>query len=261
MFLPKRKIIAVLLIFCFLLFIFFLSSRQATYSFRTISSDISKIPFYIVTAVSGEVRAILFFHRDYWDNLRLLRDNERLKQELLRLNDVTLENERLRVLLELRQGLAYETVAAVVLGKDFDSFRPYLLLDKGKANGAKKFDPVITSSGLIGKILELGRFSSKVILINDPDLSVPAVVSRTQEHGLISGTLDGRCKLRFLDLDSEVEQGDLVVTSGLNMTYPKGILIGKVKIIGVESSGLGKFAIIEPAVKISSVSEALIIKN
>jgi len=110
-FFPKRKIIAVLLIFCFLLLVFFLSSRNATYSFRTISSDISKIPFYIVTAVSGEVRAILFFHRDYWDNLKLIRDNETLKQELLRLSGVTLENERLKGLLELRQGLSYGTVA------------------------------------------------------------------------------------------------------------------------------------------------------
>jgi len=260
-FFPKKKIIAGLLVFFLFLFISFLSSNQATYSFRTLGSDISTIPFKIMTALTGELRALLFFHRDYWDNLRLVKENESLRQEILQLKDLSLENERLRGILDLRQKSAFQAVAAHVLGKDFDSLRPYLLLDKGKSQGINKFAPVITSQGLVGKIFEIGRFSSKVILINDPDLSVPAVISRTQEHGLVSGTLDGRCKLRFLDLDSDVEPGDIVVTSGLNLTYPSGILIGTVKIVGSESSGLGKFAIIEPAVKISSISEALIIKN
>ncbi len=261
MFFPKRKLIVLLAVVLFLLFISFLSSRQTTYSIRTISSDISKIPLLIFSGVTSEIRAIFFFHRSYWDNLKLEKINEELQQKLLNYDQVLAENERLKALLDIKSKATYQVQAALVLGKDFNSFRPYLLLDKGKTSSLKKYSPVLTPLGLVGKILELGRFSSKVILINDPDLSVPALVVRTQEHGLISGTLDGRCKLRFLDLDSTVEPGDLVVTSGLNMTYPSGILIGKVKVVGVESSGLGKFAIVEPAVKISSVSEVLIVKQ
>ncbi|MBI5873507.1 MAG: rod shape-determining protein MreC [Candidatus Omnitrophica bacterium] len=261
MFPPKRKLIAFLFLFCATLLVFFISSREAAYTFRTVTTDISKFPLLLVSGITHEARAVLFFHRSYWDNLKLLDENGRLKSDILRYQEISAENERLTKLLDLKMRLAYGTVAARVIGKDFNSFRAFLLLDKGESSGIKKYAAVLTPLGLVGKILELGRFSSKVILINDPDLSVPAVVVRTQEQGLASGTLDGRSKLRFLDLDSDVAEGDTVATSGLNMTYPAGILIGKVKFVGLESSGLGKFAILEPAVKVSSVPEVLVVKS
>ncbi|HAJ57794.1 MAG TPA: rod shape-determining protein MreC [Candidatus Omnitrophica bacterium] len=259
MFFPKRKLIAFLFLFCVTLLVLFLSSREAAYIFRTATADISKIPLSIANALTHELRAAAFFHRSYWDNLKLINQKDEMEARLLLSQGVSAENDRLRKLLGLMTELPYKTEAARVIGKDFNSFRPYLLLDKGESVGIKKYSAVLTPLGLVGKVLESGRFSSKVILINDPDLSVPALIVRTQEQGLVSGTLDGRSKLRFLDLDSEVMEGDLVVTSGLNMTYPAGILIGKVKFVGVESSGLGKFAILEPAVRVSSVSEVLIV--
>lgn len=208
--------------------------------------------------LSHEARAAFFFHRSYWDKMVLLQRNEELEAELSRLRQTREENERLAGLLDLKVRSNFRTLAARVIGKDFNTFRSYLILDKGRAAGVNRYAPVMTPLGLVGKVLEVGRFSSKVILINDPDLSVPAVVTRTQEQGLICGTLDGRCKLRFLDIDSDVREGDLVVTSGLNMTYPQGILIGRVALVGVESSGLGKFAIVEPAVRIASVAAVLV---
>lgn len=254
----RRKLIALLFLLCCFCLVFFLISREAAYTLRAFACDIAKIPLLMASGITHEIRAVFFFHRSYWDNLKLTKKNEECRAELLRIQGALVENERLKKLLELKSRPAYVMQAARVVGKDFNALRPYLLLDRGKADGVHKYAAVLTSLGLVGKICELGRYSSKVILINDPDLSVPAVVVRTQEQGLVSGTLDGRCKLRFLDLDSDIAEGDTVVTSGLNMTYPQGILIGKVKFVGVESSGLGRFAILEIAVKISSVFEVLV---
>jgi rod shape-determining protein MreC len=257
-FFSRRKLIALLVIFCFFCLVFFLVSREAATTLRAFTCDITKIPILIAGSITHEIRALFFFHRSYWDNLKLSKQNEEYRSELLRAQGALAENERLKGFLELKKRSVYAMQTARVIGKDFNGLRPYLLLDKGKAEGVSKYDAVLTSLGLVGKVLELGRYSSKVILVNDPDLSVPALVVRTQEQGLVSGTLDGRCKLRFLDLDSDIVEGDMVVTSGLNRTYPQGIVIGKVKFVGVESSGLGRFALLEIAVKLSSVSEALI---
>ena len=258
MFFSKRKLLAFLFLFCIVFFIFFLSSREATYTFRSSFSDLTRIPLLIATGLSHEIRAVIFFHKSYWQNLKLKKENEELKSLILKQNEILSENERLRNLLDLKQRVPFRTITALVIGKDFNALRPYIILDKGRAAGIKKYAPVLTPLGLVGKVLEVGRYSSKVILINDPDLSVPALNARTMEQGLVSGSLDGRCKLRFLDLASDIKEGDLIVTSGLNKSYPEGILIGKVKLVVKESSGLGKFAILEPAVKISSLEEVLI---
>ena len=259
MFFSKRKFIAFLFLFCLILSVFFLSSRTLTYNSRALVIDFHKIPLILATALSNEARAVLFFHKSYWQNLKLTAENAGLKAQLNNQKDEAAENERLRRLLDLKSKISFHTQIAKVIGKDFSSLRPYLIIDRGRTSGIKKYMSVLTSSGLVGKVLEVGLFSSKLILINDPDLSVPALNERTREQGLVSGTLDGRCKLRFLDSDSTIQEGDLIVTSGLNGSYPPQILIGKVRWVGVESSGLGKFAILEPAVKISSLEEVLVI--
>jgi rod shape-determining protein MreC len=256
---PKRKLIAFLFLFFLILLFFSLSSQPFTYSLRSGVFDLSKIPLLAVNGLVHETRAVVFFHRSYWQNLKCTRDNELLSKKVLNDQETLLENERLRSLLDLKQKSSFETTASAVIGKDFNALRPYIILDKGKSSGIRKYAPVITPLGLVGKVLEVGRFSSKVMLINDPDLSVPAIDARTREEGLVSGTLDGRCKLRFLDTDSDIREGDLIVTSGLNGTYPQGVAIGTVKFVGLESSGLGKFAVLNPTVHLSSLEEVLIV--
>lgn len=260
MFLPKRKLIVFLFLFCFVALLFFLSSQNAPYTFRTLISDLVKVPLVLTHFFAHEARAVVLFHKDYWQNLRLRQENEELKQKIFNQEELKEENRRLKELLDLKQKETASMVASSVIGRDFNVFRSYLLLDKGRKAGIKKYAAVINAQGLVGKVLEVGFFSSKVILLNDPDLSVPARNARTREQGLVSGTLDGRSKLRFLDRESDVREGDLIVTSGLNMTYPEDIPIGKVRIVGTEPSGLGKFAVLQPAVNLSTIEEVFVVR-
>jgi rod shape-determining protein MreC len=223
--------------------------------------DASTLPLRGLNALGQEGRALIFFHKNYWDNKRLVAEDQKLRSGLLDQEELRKDNERLRDLLELRKKTEVTTVCASVIGRDFGVSRSYLILDKGRAAGIRKYDPVITPAGLVGKVFETGQFSSKVILLNDPDLAIPAVDERSREQGLVSGSLDGRCKLRFLDTNSDVAEGDMIMTSGLNMTYPEGIPIGRVKIVGIESSGLSKFAVIEPALNLSCVDEVLVVTH
>lgn len=258
-FAPSKKFIALALVFCACFFFFFFSSHPAIFRLRAICFDVIHFPMRVVSLFAHEGRAVLFFHRNYWDNLKIRRDNEELRTRLFRLEATASENERLRGLLDLKKRTDYPIAAAQVIGKDFNTFRPYFIIGKGTTAGLKKSAPVLTNAGLVGKIFEVGRYSSQVILINDPGLGVPAMIARTREHGLVRGTLDGRCQLRFLETDTDVREGDVVVTSGLNMTYPADIPIGRVKVVGMEPSGIGKFAILEPAVRLSSLEEVFVV--
>lgn len=258
MFFPKRKLILLLFLFLLAVSIVFLSFRPFIYSFRSFSLDVARTPLVWVKAFSRELRALIFFHDTYVQNGRLIRELNKSKGSVLKCEELVIENRRLKGLLGLRDELEYKTAAASVIGIDLQAMHSFIILDKGSNSGVKKYDAVLTDFGLIGKVLEVGNYSCKVILIYDPNLCVPAINFRTREHGLVSGTLDGHCKFRFLDSDSDIQEGDLIVTSGLNMTYPQGIPIGKVKYIGTESSGMGKFAILDPIVKLSSLEEVLI---
>jgi rod shape-determining protein MreC len=258
-FFPGKKLIVGVLLLCLVLLLVFAAHREAPYIVRSHVTDIIEVPFLVVQFIVHEVRAFFYFHHSYWQNMRLRQENEALRADANQCQTLTAENQRLRELLDLREKSAWETIPASVAGRDFNTFRPFLILNRGSRHGVRKYAPVLTAGGLVGKVLEVGFFSSKVILINDPDLAVPARVMRTREQGLLSGTLDGRCKLRFLDVDSDVQEGDMVVTSGLNMTYPPDIPLGRVKVIGLESSGLGKFAVIQTAVRLSALEEVLVV--
>lgn len=256
---PKRRLIASAAVALLIFFLCFLSYRNFTYTFRASVTDAASVPLLVIRSMAHEIRAVFFFHKSYWEAFRLRQENESLRDALRRADELSSENVRLKQLLDLRQTAPPQTVAASVIGKDFNVLRPYVVINKGGAQGIKKYAPVLTQRGLAGKVLEVGRFSSKVMLMNDPDLGVPAMNERTREHGLVSGTLDGRCKMRFLDVDSDIKEGDLIVTSGLNLTYPEGILIGSVAIVGMESSGIGKFAVLEPAVRVASLEDVLVV--
>jgi rod shape-determining protein MreC len=113
--------------------------------------------------------------------------------------------------------------------------------------------------GLVGRVNEVTALTSKVTLINDPNISVSAMLQRSRQEGLVSGTLGNYLIMRYLPEDVDAKVGDIVVTSGLNELYPKGVLIGTVAEINKEFSGLSRYAIVRPAVTLSGVEELLII--
>jgi rod shape-determining protein MreC len=97
------------------------------------------------------------------------------------------------------------------------------------------------------------------MLISDPNLGVSALVQRSRQEGLVSGTLGTYLTMRYLPKDADIKIQDVIVSSGLNEVYPKGLLIGTVIDIGKEFSGLSRFATIKPAIDLSNIEEVLII--
>lgn len=117
----------------------------------------------------------------------------------------------------------------------------------------------VTFLGLVGRISEAQEFTSKVMLITDPNIGISAIDQRSRQEGLVSGTLGSNLIMRYLPEEPDIKINDTVITSGLNSAYPKGSFIGTVVAIGKEFSGLSSYAIIKPAVNLSDIEEVLII--
>lgn len=176
-----------------------------------------------------------------------------------------LENQRLRELLNLKAKLNHEVIPAEVSARDVQNWFDSLWINQGISQGVQPDSPVLAISenpvpmaGLVGRILECGPNSSKVLLLSDSLSAVAALLPRTGEHGLVTGQGLFSIIIDYLDPASDIQPGDEVVTSGLGTIFPAGLLIGQVEKITAMPSGF-KRAKIKTAASLSKIREVLIL--
>lgn len=209
--------------------------------------------------VRRELSGFIFYHHNLVENERLHRQVDLLKNKFNSAKEIYLENARLKELLSFKQKSAFKVIAAQVIGRSPDSWSSVVVIDKGSGDGIRQGMAVINYLGLVGRVVETTSFTSKIMLINDPSLGVSAIVQRSRQEGLASGTLGTNLIMRYLPEGADMREADVVITSGLNAVYPKGILIGTVVDIGKEFSGLSSYAIIRPAVNLANIEEVLVV--
>jgi rod shape-determining protein MreC len=160
----------------------------------------------------------------------LRRENEVLRQrqlqdavQLQRHLSVEAENAYLRQLLGIRQRLATKTVAAEVFYSGLDPFARKILVDKGASQGIEAGQAVVDDIGVIGQVTRVLPFSSEVTLITDKNQAVPVQMVRTGLRAIVfGGGRDGTLDLPYLALNTDIRVGDVLVTSGIDGTYPAG---------------------------------------
>jgi rod shape-determining protein MreC len=119
--------------------------------------------------------------------------------------------------------------------------------------------PVVSASGVVGKVAEVGKDKAKVLLVTDPSFSVAALAQRSREIGLVSGTLQGLCRMRYLPAGADLQVGDLVITSQFSSSFPEGLLIGEIVTVKYRPHDEMLETTIQPSVPLSQVEEVLII--
>jgi len=180
----------------------------------------------------------------------------RIQEEAKVIND---DNVRLRNLIDFRNLIPYASIPAQVIGRDPSNWSNSLIIDKGSSSGVKTNMAVISTRGLVGRIVEAGKLSSKALLITDPNLKVGVLIRRNRQGGILTGRPGGRCKIIYISLDSDVRPGDKVMTAGFGSVFPKGILIGEIEKVGREEGRLYKYAILKPSQDLSMLEEVLCI--
>ncbi len=204
------------------------------------------------------------------------RENSLLKKRILdasvtetQYREILDENKRLREMLRLKSALPFASMSARVTGRDPQNWTQAVWINRGSNDMVAPDSPVLavdpdgesgaeTVRGLVGRVLECANHSSKVLLLSDPLSSVAVSITRTGEQGLVQGQ-GSYLSLEYLELTSQAQSGDEIVTSGLGGIFPGGIPIGKLVKVEVSSSGFRR-GIIKPSVSLNRVKEVLILK-
>lgn len=192
------------------------------------------------------------------ENVRLREEVQALERRLKELEEAHLESQRLKALLDLREGQPFRVAPAAVVGKDATNWFHSVLIDRGSRHGIERHMAVIASGGLVGRVAEVALSSARVQLITDPVSSVGVRLQSSRVTGLLVGAQSGRLRVRYLPIRAEVHAGEPVITSGLGGVYPKGIVVGKVVAVDRRSGALFQEATVEPSVDFSRLEEVLV---
>lgn len=218
-----------------------------------------KYPLAFLNLIRREIGGLIFYHRNFAQSERLKKESDFLKQKINSLNEIYLENKRLKNILSFKEKTNFKVITARVIARSPDNWSTLVIIDKGRYSGVRHGMTVITYLGLAGRVVDTTETTSKIMLINDADFAVSAIIQRSRQEGLVSGTLGSSLLMRYLAKDVDIKVSDTIITSGLTGMYPKGLLVGKVVDIGEEFSGLSRYAVIRPAVDLSGIEEVLVI--
>jgi len=221
--------------------------------------DFLEYPLKITGFFFDEFKALIFFHYNFLENIRLNREIGLLKQKLSDYQELLGENQRLKTLLSFRENSAFRLVSAKVIMRSPETWASLIVIDRGKRDGLKENLAVISSGGLVGRIVELGLSTAKVALLTDPGVCVSAIVQSSRTQGLVCGTLENYLVMRYLDEDKDIKIKDNVITAGLTEIFPKGILIGEIIEIKKDPLDNRPYAKIKPFVDFNKLEEVMVI--
>jgi rod shape-determining protein MreC len=152
-------------------------------------------------------------------------------QRAAQVEQLGLENDRLRKLLALKERTSTPAQAAQVVYDAADPFTRRVMVDKGSMQGIKSGSPVMDEAGVLGQVTRVYPLTSEVTLLIDRDHTIPVLNTRTGARSVIYGDPSvhgGSLELRFMAGNADVQQGDILTTSGVDGVYPPGMLVARV---------------------------------
>jgi len=193
----------------------------------------------------------------YDENQRLKHDNDELRMQIAQQRELVLEAQRIRSLAGLQESGLGTSVVARVIGHDPRRSQT-ITIDKGTASGVRSDTSVITPTGIVGRVIHSGNFSSIVQLIVDSQSAVGVMLQSTRRQGIVKGTGGRDLDLDYIDDDNDLKEGDTFLTSGEDRIYPKGLPVGIILSVGPRR-GLLKTVQIRPAADLGRLEEVLCI--
>lgn len=190
------------------------------------------------------------------ENARLRTENDNLRMKLEEQSEEVLEAARLRAFLDLKKLGKGKTVAARVIGRDPSRPHKTVTIDKGVEQGIRPDAAVITAEGVVGRVIYSSGSYAVVQLVVDSQSAIAAMVQSTRVQGVFKGTGGSELQLHYIDDDTQIMEGDILITSGLDQIYPKGLAVGTVTTVG-PAAGMFKQARIRPAVDLGRLEEVL----
>lgn len=228
-----------------------------------------------VSVILYPITEALFMPRDlvYWAGERLqslselANEVDRLRDEqidnaqsLLLMNQLRSDNENLRNLLNLKTNAFPESRAGEVRASLKDGLARKVLINLGLDQGVSVGDPVINSDGVIGQVNRVFPLTAEIRLLSDEQLFVPVFLPRSGVRGITQGIgQTDEFRVRYVNLAAEIQEGDEVVTSGLDGLYPAGLTVGRVSVVVPAAQGQFPTVVAVPAASVARYKEVLVI--
>lgn len=195
------------------------------------------------------------------ENRNLQKKINELQAVLVSYQEGYQEAQRLKKLLSISDNYKYRFISARVIGREQAALSRTVLINKGSSDGLKNGMPVIASPGLIGRLIDVSRNVSRVLLFIDENSNVDAIVQRNRTQGIISGAGSRGMILKYISKTQDVQKGDVIISSGMGGIFPKGWLIGQVIHVDRRDAGLFIKINVAPFVDFSKLEELLILSS
>ncbi len=223
----------------------------------------------IATDVTGNVTEFLDLDGYTKDELKdlvgaLQEENAQLEDQLVGYEELQQENEQLKTQLGLEEEEPEnELRAASVIGRDPNDVFYGFSIDAGTLSGVSVGDPVITDQGLVGVVTQAYATSSKVTCLLSEDVHVAAWSPKRQESGVIESDVTsastGVLRLNYLSGDTQIQEGDIIATSGEGGAFPQGLKIGTVARVEKSENDISRYAEIQPFEDLTKVQEVYVV--
>jgi rod shape-determining protein MreC len=222
-------------------------------------------PFERLSAWSGH--SVRWTWDNYIDLRHVRQQNDDLQKQLAQLRlqraeiaEDAVEAQRLRKLLDFRQHYITQTVAAQVIGTSGSDQSRLLILDKGSRDGLKPGMPVITPDGIVGKLRDVFPDTSQLLLLSDPTSGAGVLLQSTRIRAIVKGSPTGGIIINDLTPDDRIKPGEVVLTSGGDQVFPRGLAVGTIQSIKPDPEHQPYTLItLKPAANLIQLEEVLVV--
>ena len=224
----------------------------------TMTQPLQQTLTWTTRSLKGVWNSYLYLVHAEQENARLREEVKWLRQENHRYLETYLQYQRLQRLLNFREQMPVDAVAAEVIGRSSNSWTEIIYLNRGTRDRVVKGLPVVTHEGLVGQVIHAAPGLAQVMLLTDFRSGIDALVQRTRTSGVVSGRGRDMAELKFLPVGADLQPGDRLLSSGMGGIFPKGLIIGEVQNIhrnGKQSQRVE----VQPSVDFSHLEEVLVL--
>ncbi|HZR80850.1 MAG TPA: rod shape-determining protein MreC [Candidatus Binatia bacterium] len=193
------------------------------------------------------------------ENAWLRKRVRELEARFDRMADLESQSARLQALLDLRDSMPGQAVAARITSADLKGLFRTATLNKGERDGIAQGMAVVAPQGAVGHVVATSPNAARVLLLEDPSSGIDAIVQRSRARGIVEGGSGSGCVLKYVKRRDDLQPGDRVVTSGLDGIFPKGIPIGEITAVIPGERGLFQSAELQAAIDFSKLEEVLVV--
>jgi len=242
------------------------TSKKAPGDFGFVDRAVVFVTSPLQTAITFAIDRVAHLFQNYiflqsvrQEYSAIIEENRKLLNTIHNLKEIEVENARLRALLQFQATIEDKKITAQVIAKDVSTEFRSLRINKGLDAGIEKGMPVVTHEGIVGRVLRVTPKYSDIITVLDNLSSIDAIIQRTRARGILEGQTDTSCILKYALRTDDIEAGDVIISSGLDSIYPKGLLLGKVSKVNKKSYGITQDVEVKPSVDFSRLEEVLVI--